>query len=111
VEVTETDFGAVVAIAGEVDLATAPRVSSALASTRDFKADRVIVDLSGVTFMDSTGLGVLLTFDRELRARGGRLTIACPDGPARLLFEVTGVEETLPLYWSRAAAVAAAISA
>ena len=65
------------------------------------------MDLSGVTFVDSSGLGAFITFDRDLRARGGRLAIACPEGPARLIFEVTGVDGLLRLYGSREAAEAA----
>ncbi len=106
-EVAAAGFGTVVTIAGEPDMATAPRLRSALASSSIVGSDAVVVDLAGVTFMDSTGLAVLLTFDRELRERGGTLAIACPEGPARLLFDVTGTDEHLRLYPTRDAAEAA----
>ena len=57
--------------------------------------------------MDSTGLAALLTLERELAARGGRLAIACPEGPARLLLDVTGVAERLVPHPTREAAEAA----
>jgi anti-anti-sigma factor len=107
VDVSAAAFGPTVTIAGELDLATVPRVRAALASPEVLGADAVVVDLSGVTFMDSSGLGAFITFERDLRARGGRLAIACPEGPARLIFEVTGVDEYLRLYGSREAAEAA----
>ena len=57
--------------------------------------------------MDSSGLAVLLDLDRARRERGRRLAIACPDGPARLVFDVTGVDEHVALFPSLDAAEAA----
>ena len=98
------ELGATVVVAGELDLATIPRLRAELESSELAAVDAVVVDLSGVTFMDSSGLALLLDFERALRERQGRLAIACPEGPARLLFDVTGVGETLGLYGSRDAA-------
>jgi anti-sigma B factor antagonist len=89
---------AIVAVSGEVDISTAARLRDAL---HDLPGERLIVDLCGVSFMDSTGLGVLLAARAE--RPGGRLAIVCPPGPVRLLFEVSGVDGELPLYDSRAA--------
>ena len=108
VNVTPAPYGALVAITGELDLATVPRVSEALAAEPVAGARAVVVDLAGVTFMDSTGLAALLDFERELAARGGRLVLACPEGPARLLLDVTGVAGQLALHPTREAAEAAA---
>ncbi len=108
VDVSATGYGAIVTIAGELDLATAPRVRDALASEVVERAEAVVVDLTGVTFMDSSGLAALLTFERDMGMRRRRLTIACPEGAARLLLDVTGVAEQLALYPSRADAEAAA---
>jgi len=100
-------FGTVVAIAGELDIGTAPRLERAFRSSAAIESEAVLVDLSDVTFMDSTGLALFLTLDQELRERGRRLAIACPPGAARLLFDVTGIDERLQLYASRDAAEAA----
>jgi len=108
VDVSATGYGAIVTIAGELDLATAPRVRAALASEAVERAEAVVVDLTAVTFMDSSGPGELLTFDRDMGVRRRRLTIACPEGAARLLLDVTGVAEQLALHPSRADAEAAA---
>ena len=107
VDVATAGFGTVVAIAGELDIATTPQVREAFSSPAVVEGGGVLVDLTGVTFMDSTGLGMFLTLDRDLRERGARLAIACPEGAARLLFDVAGVNEILPLYPSREDAEAA----
>jgi anti-sigma B factor antagonist len=107
IDVTPARFGAVVSIAGELDIATVPRVSAALQDEPAAGAEALVVDLSGVTFMDSTGLAALMTLQRALDARGGRLVIACPEGPARLVFDVAGVTGQLALYRTREDAEAA----
>jgi anti-sigma B factor antagonist len=107
VDVARRPYGALVVIAGELDLATVPRVNGALAAEPVAGARAVVIDLAGVTFMDSTGLSALIELDRALAARSGRLVLACPEGPARLLFDVTGVAELLALHPTREAAEAA----
>ena len=107
VDVSGTAYGALVAIAGELDLATVAQVREAFASEALEHADAVVVDLTEVAFMDSTGLSALLTFESDLGARRRRLAIACPEGAARLVLDVAGVAERLPLYPTRAEAEAA----
>jgi anti-sigma B factor antagonist len=107
VAVSTTHYGSLVAIAGELDIATVPRLRDALASEAVVRAHVVVVDLTGVTFMDSTGLSVLVTFQADADARRQGLAIACPEGAARLLLDVTGVAERMPLYPSRELAEAA----
>jgi anti-sigma B factor antagonist len=108
--VAPADFGTLVAVAGELDIATAPALRAALSSHEVVESDGVVVDLSRLTFMDSTGISAFLTLERDLRAHGGRLAIACPEGAVRLLFDVTGLDEHLPLYASREAAEAAVLA-
>lgn len=107
VDVSAAPYGAIVTIAGELDLATVERVRAAVASETVAHADAVVVDLTGVTFMDSTGLSALMRFEHDLGVRRRRLAIACPEGPARLLLDVTGVADQLPLYPTREEAEAA----
>lgn len=107
VETADASFGTIVVVAGEVDLATAPRLREVLASGSASDAGSVCLDLGAVTFMDSVGLALVLASHRELGLQGGRLAIVCPEGPAKLLFEVTGVDAELELYPTRAAAVRA----
>ena len=107
VDVSATAYGALVAIAGELDLATVAKVREAFASETVQQADAVVVDLTELSFMDSTGLSALLNLETDLDARRRRLAIACPEGAARLVLDVAGVAERLPLYPTRAEAEAA----
>ena len=111
VSVGHTAYGALVAIAGELDMATVPRVSAALGAEPAASARAVVIDLAGVTFIDSTGLAALVKLEHALAARAGRLAIACPEGPARLLLDVTGLAEQLAVFATRAEAEAFASSA
>ena len=65
-----------------------------------------MIDLAGVTFMDSTGIAALVKLEHGLAARAGRMAIACPEGPARLLLDVTGLAEQLAVFATRAEAEA-----
>jgi anti-anti-sigma factor len=104
-EATPTAYGLLVDVAGELDIATAPDLRRALAA-RAPEGGLLLVDLTSATFMDSSGLSVVLALHAELRAAGARLAIVCPPGPVYLLFEVTGVEDELPLFPTREAALA-----
>ena len=108
VHVAPTAYGALVEIAGELDIATVPRVSAALEAGPAASAGAVVVDLADVAFMDSTGLAALVKLEHALADRDGRLLIACPEGPARLLLDVTGLAEQLAVFATRAEAEAAA---
>ncbi len=94
----------VIDVRGEIDLATAPTLAAHL-SDGDH-GSTTILDLSGVSFIDSTGLRVLLSAHEEATTAGGRLVIIAEDGPVTKLFSITGVDDLLLLRESRDAAVA-----
>lgn len=78
---------------GEIDLYTVPKLQRELASllaTSD--PVRLIVDLSGVDFCDSTGVNVLLAAHRQVREKGGDLELAAPRPAVRKILQVTGLE-------------------
>jgi anti-sigma B factor antagonist len=79
-----------VAVAGDVDLSTGTDLQEELASLPD-DVSRVLVDLSGVTFLDSTGLGVLARFAKRLRARGGGVILVA-GGPVRALLSMAALD-------------------
>ena len=85
--------------AGEIDLYTAPRLHSELSAVIDSVAPeaRVIVDMSGVEFCDSTGMNVLLSCLRRVRERGGELEIASPKPAVRKILQVTGLDSVFTL--------------
>ena len=85
--------------AGEIDLYTAPRLHSELAAVIDnaAPASRIVVDMSGVEFCDSTGMNVLLSCLRRVRERGGELEIASPKPAVRKILQVTGLDSVFTL--------------
>jgi anti-sigma B factor antagonist len=92
---------------GELDLATAPRLCSLLDAARIQRVRRLVVDLTGVDFCDSTGLRALMGASTELRHAGGKLAVAVlPDGGVARLFDVTGIHESLPTYDTQEEAIA-----
>jgi anti-sigma B factor antagonist len=84
------DDHTVVTICGEIDLYTAPRLHSELAA-------RVLIDMAGVEFCDSTGMNVLLSCLRRVRERGGELEIASPKPAVRKILQVTGLDSVFTL--------------
>jgi anti-anti-sigma factor len=80
---------------GEVDLATAPILEDRLRELRDSGFDRLVVDLHHVTFMDSTGLRLILNWDEESRRDGIAFQLLPGPPLVQRLFEVTGVLERL----------------
>ncbi|MFE9455081.1 STAS domain-containing protein [Streptomyces sp. NPDC006739] len=108
IDVPHTDGAlAVIALAGEFDLAAAPAVRArALELIANGHPD-LLADLSGVTFCDSSGLGALVGIWRCAKDADGSLTLAAiPDRLSRLL-SVTGMDTFLPAYPSADAALAA----
>jgi anti-sigma B factor antagonist len=68
----------VVSLSGEVDMATSPRLRDALVQVATIHpGQRIAVDLDGVAFLDSTGLGVLVGGLRRIVAAGGDLLLVC----------------------------------
>jgi anti-sigma B factor antagonist len=84
-----------VLVEGEVDIATAARLISVLNSSVAEAIKSVIVDLSRVGFMDSTGLALLINANRRLSLRRKGFAVVCPPGPLRRVFEITDMMDTL----------------
>jgi anti-sigma B factor antagonist len=82
----------VVSVSGELDLATVGLLERELDSVIGRGARRVIVDLSGVTFMDSVSLGALVRDAKRLRARGGECVVVADDPRILRVFEITGLD-------------------
>jgi anti-anti-sigma factor len=82
-----------VALSGELDIATADQLTDALEGLQPASGDRLIIDLSGVSFMDSTGLRVLIAANRNAAASGYSLVIVTGDSPAKRVLELTRMDE------------------
>lgn len=89
---------ALVTVAGEVDLETAAQLGDhALAAVRDV-SPHLVLDLSGVTFMDSTGLKVLLSIQRRAEVAQGSLAVVGTTRSVRRILTLTGLDQTFALY-------------
>jgi stage II sporulation protein AA (anti-sigma F factor antagonist) len=99
VHVSDVDGVRLLEVFGELDLATAPKLCSALDAARGHRVKRLVIDLTGVDFCDSTGLRALIGASSELRFGGGRLAVAClATGPVARLFDIVGAREALRVY-------------
>jgi anti-sigma B factor antagonist len=92
--------------AGELDLSSAPNLTSA---AEDAFADGyrvLLLDLSGVSFMDSTGISAVLSVDREAQERDAYAAIIAPSENALRVLEMLGVDQVLNIYDTVDAALA-----
>jgi anti-sigma B factor antagonist len=91
VSVSRSDGRVLIAVDGELDLATAPELRDVLVALPEEGAREVTLDLTGLEFIDSTGLSVLvMAFTRE-RAAGGSLVIRNPSQSVTRILEITGL--------------------
>ena len=92
------DARALVTVAGEIDLETASQLGDhALAALREV-SPHLVLDLSGVTFMDSTGLKVLLSVQHRADLAHGSLGVVGTTRPVRRILELTGLDSAFALY-------------
>jgi anti-sigma B factor antagonist len=95
----------VVAPSGELDLYTCPEFEGELTRVISNGAERVVVDLTQTTFIDSTALGILLGALENLRSQDGRLSVVSADEAILRVFEVTGLHRIFEIHESRAEAL------
>jgi anti-sigma B factor antagonist len=92
----------VVAAGGELDLFTSERLREKLDQVLELGGRRILVDLTGVSFMDSTALGVLVGAARTLRSSGGQMVLVADDPRVTRVIEITRlarvfrIESSLP---------------
>jgi anti-sigma B factor antagonist len=91
VETIVGDGTVVVAVQGEVDPVTAPELEQALFAAAQGARD-LIVDLSGTTFFDSSGIHALMRVGSWANAEGTRLSLVCGPSCVRSVLEITGVD-------------------
>ena len=91
----------VVAVRGEIHVSTAPEFSRRLGEALERGKSHVVLDLTGVTFIDSTGLSVLLGALRDVTRRGGRLVLALANPTVLRLFEITRLDDTFEILATR----------
>jgi anti-sigma B factor antagonist len=94
---TEVD-AAVLSLAGEVDVANAAQVRDAALKLVEGGPKHLVVDLGGVEYMDSTGLGMLVGLRKRLNEQGGDVVIAAAQPRVAKLFVMTGLAQVFQIY-------------
>ena len=96
VDVDHDPGGATVTVTGDVDLATVRPLERAREQALADSPSRLVIDLRGVRFIDSSGLKFLIDTDRLSRSDGWKLALLRPQASAMRAFVVTGVDRHLP---------------
>ena len=97
----------IVAVGGEIDVYSAPKLRERLITLVDSGSYNLIVDMEAVEFLDSTGLGVLVGGLKRVRAHDGWIDLVCTQGRILRIFRITGLSKVFSIYDSVADAVAA----
>jgi anti-sigma B factor antagonist len=106
-DVSEVEGWTVVTVHGEIDVATSPMLRERLIDLVNGGAKRLVLDLEAVDFLDSTGLGTIVSLLKRVRTHGGDLRLVCTDARIRRLFEITGLDRAVPLQASLDDAISA----
>ena len=83
----------VLPLEGEIDLHVSPRVERALASIIKKRPAHVVVDLSAVTFIDSSGLAALIRAMQDMKKYGGKLTLSGINSEVRTILEIARLDQ------------------
>lgn len=94
-------------IHGDADLHVANELRNHLSAVIGDRTSSLVVDLSGVTFIDSMGLGALLGIMKRLQAKGGEFMLVVPAGDTRRILEMTLLDRVFALHATREAALSA----
>jgi anti-sigma B factor antagonist len=97
----------VLSVRGDIDISTAPQLLRALAELVGPARECLILDLSGVAFLDSSALGALVGAQKEIAAAGGLLTVVCSNPKVLRIFSITRLTEVIDVVGSVEDALAA----
>jgi anti-sigma B factor antagonist len=99
VQTRQTDAGvSVVAPTGRLDVAGAPALKDAISEVVKNGPPRVVIDMEGVSFVDSTGLGSVIAALKQIRNTQGELRLAAPNQQVRVVRELTTLDRVFPYY-------------
>ena len=99
VQTRQVDSGAtIVAPTGRLDVAGAPALKDAISEALKNGQPRVVLDMEGVSFVDSTGLGSVIAALKQIRSSQGDLRLAAPNQQVRVVLELTTLDRVFPYY-------------
>jgi anti-sigma B factor antagonist len=107
VSTDDVDGRRVVSVRGEVDVYSAPTLRKCLQESMDEQYRDLIVDLTDIAFIDSTGLGVLVAGQNRAGELGGKLSVVCAQERVLKLFRITGLDEVFAIHATRDEALSA----
>ena len=88
----------VVAPTGRLDVAGAPALKDAISEALKNGPPRVVLDMEGISFVDSTGLGSVIAALKQIRSSQGDLRLAAPNQQVRVVLELTTLDRVFPYY-------------
>jgi anti-sigma B factor antagonist len=106
VDISRVDGADILDVRGELDAGSALGLAGPLTDIASDRDGHVVLDLTDLSFMDSTGMSVLLNARRRLTRQDRQLLVVCPAGPVMRLFELTSLIDTLGVHASKDAALA-----
>ena len=99
VQTRQVDNGVtVVAPTGRLDVAGAPALKDAISEALKNGQPRVVLDMEGISFVDSTGLGSVIAALKQIRSSQGDLRLAAPNQQVRVVLELTTLDRVFPYY-------------
>ena len=99
VQTRQTDGGvAVIVPSGRLDVAGAPALKDAISQLAKNGPPKVVIDMEGISFVDSTGLGSVIAALKEIRSSQGELRLAAPNQQVRVVLELTTLDRVFPYY-------------
>lgn len=98
VETSERDGRSIVSASGELDVHTAPLLEAETEPLSRSPGGALVIDLTGVSFVDSTGLGVLVTALKRTREAGGTLDVVVATPRVLKVLALTGLDVVIPLH-------------
>ena len=104
ISTTSAGPGCTITLDGEIDVYTSPRLRQQLTEVIDGGCVNLVVDLQDLGFIDSSGLGVLVSALRRVKESGGTLRLVCSKESILKIFRITGLDKVFPLFPSVAEA-------
>lgn len=99
VQTRQADNGVtVLAPTGRLDVAGAPALKDAINEVAKNGPTRLVIDMEGVSFVDSTGLGSVIAALKQVRTNQGELRLAAPNQQVRVVLELTTLDRVFPYY-------------
>lgn len=104
-ETREAGGQTLLAIGGEIDVYTAPKLRDKISELVASGHQSLIIDMENVDFLDSTGLGVLVGGLKKVRAQDGTMSLICSQDRLLKIFKITGLAKVFTIYSSESAAL------